>query len=196
MSTIKEKLIKSLHRKRMIYITRPYPGEPSLNGFVLGVGEDLVLIRQFHDFYPEGYAVLRIEEIATVEYGERERLFEYIIVNESIVDLAEPVWICKYLHGLADLLKQVEFLGCTIIVECEGRDWDDNDEFYVGRIICSDEISISIKCLNSSAEWESRHTTVLCSNITKLQIDTPYVNMISRYSRSPKKGRSADGLKP
>ncbi len=169
--------------RRMVHIKRPFPGEPSRSGFILGVGEELVLFRQFHDFYPEGFAVFRVDDIEKIEYTEREKVIESIIKAESIIDFEANIWTSLSLDAFSILLNQVRELGCFLIVQCESREWEDDDEFVVGRIIASDDVGLTLKCVSTLAIWEKEEYTVFYSNITCVQLDAPYVNMLTKYVR-------------
>src|SRR5205085_12079359 len=73
MSQTRDRLSKLVGQPKMAHLTRGYPGEPTHRGFVLGLGRDLVLLHQFHDFYPEGYTALRAADIKRVRSGKHER---------------------------------------------------------------------------------------------------------------------------
>src|SRR5262249_25569874 len=69
-----------------VRLTRSIPSEPRLNGFILGVGRDLVLLQQFHDFYPEGYAVLRLRDVTDLRSGKYERHWERMLAGEGLLE--------------------------------------------------------------------------------------------------------------
>lgn len=69
--------------KQEVRITRSVPSEPFHSGFVLGVGEQLVMLWQFHDFYPEGFTTLRLSDITEIRSGEHERLWERMLAGEG-----------------------------------------------------------------------------------------------------------------
>ena len=52
---IRKKLEKLVGTRQKVRITRPFPGDPSCNGFVVGLNADWVLVHQFNDFDPDGY---------------------------------------------------------------------------------------------------------------------------------------------
>ncbi len=75
MSRTRDALIKLAGQPRKVRVRRRFPGELLHNGFVLGLGRDLVLFQQFHDFYPEGYTALRVDDIYGVRSGPHERFW-------------------------------------------------------------------------------------------------------------------------
>src|SRR4051794_36995212 len=85
MSKVREQLANLVGRRKLVRITRDFPNEPRHNGFVLGMGRDLVLVQQFHDFYCEGYTALRLEDITKTRSGQHERFFERMFRGEGIM---------------------------------------------------------------------------------------------------------------
>jgi len=75
MSQTRDRLAKVVGKPRKVRLTRAYPGETTHNGFVLGLGRDLMLLQQFHDFSPERYTALRVADIKRVHSGEHERFW-------------------------------------------------------------------------------------------------------------------------
>jgi len=75
MSQTRDRLAKVVGKPRKVRLTRAYPGETTHNGFVLGLGRDLMLLQQFHDFSPERYTALRVADIKRVRSGEHERFW-------------------------------------------------------------------------------------------------------------------------
>jgi len=86
MTQTRDRLKIVVGQPRKVHLTRGYPGEPTHNGFILGLGRDLVLMHQFHDFYPEGYTALRVADIKGVRSGDHERFWEMMLRGEGIMD--------------------------------------------------------------------------------------------------------------
>src|SRR3954453_9804359 len=127
MSQTRDRLSKLVGQTKLARLTRGYPGDPTHNGFVLGLGRDLVLLHQFHDFYPEGYVALRVADIERTRSGEHERFWETMFRGEGLM---ERVGI-PYEVPLDDYRSLLSFFherGQHVIVECESRDSAD-DEF-------------------------------------------------------------------
>ncbi|MEL6344401.1 MAG: hypothetical protein AAFV53_14885, partial [Myxococcota bacterium] len=64
-----ELLRAHLHRRAKILMARTRPANPSLNGYVVGLSEALVMVHAFHDFLPDGYSVVRTDDVADVRSG-------------------------------------------------------------------------------------------------------------------------------
>jgi hypothetical protein len=175
MGQTRGRLSKVVGTKKMEHITRGYPSEPTCNGFVLGLGRDLVLLQQFHDFYPEGYTALRIADIKRVRSGERERFRETMFRGEGLMEqigISYEVPLGDYRSLLAALYGRRQH----VIVECEDRKTTANDEFFIGRIIDVRDETVSIRYFDSMGRWDEEPCVIDYEDVTKIQFDTPYIN--------------------
>ena len=169
--------------RKKVRLTRPFPGEPRHNGFILGVGRDLVLVQQFHDFHPEGYTALRVKDITGIRSGKYERLWERMLAEEGILGRVGIPYDVP-LQDITVLLKALQQRGDNIIVECEDVK-EDLDDFYLGQILSIDSDSLCFAHFNALGRWDKDPHTIPLEKITKLQFDTPYVQTFSKYLEGP-----------
>jgi hypothetical protein len=162
---------------KFVNVTRLFAGEPCHNGLLLGVGESLVLLLQFHDFYPEGYTILRTKDILKVRSGERESFWESILRSEGIISQVE-ISSDIPLNNIKSFLETQ--LGQHLIIECENQD-SEEDEFYIGRLLSLKDGFASQRTFNSLGVWDDYPTNISYDKITKLQFNTPYIKIISKY---------------
>ncbi len=191
MSKTRDRLEKVVGRPRKVHITRAYPGEPTHNGFVLGLGLNLVLLHQFHDFYTEGYTALRVADIKRVRSGEHERFSEMMLRREGIMDRVE----ISYEVPLDDFRSLLTFLherSQHVIVECEDRKNAEYDDFIIGRIVDFDDETVSVLHFDSLGTWNDVPCVIAFSDITKIQFDTPYINTITKHLKEPPPGYGID----
>lgn len=169
---------------KQVRVTRPFPGNPSHFGFVLGVGKELVLLHQFHDFYPDGYAALRLEDIVTIRSGEQERFFESILHREGLMDevgIADP----PSLDSLPALLEDLKRRERNVVLEVEGDDSDEDDEFLIGRIVRLTPDGVELLYFDPLGQWDLDPIEIGFDEITQVQFETPYVNKLSKYLSDP-----------
>lgn len=178
--TILEKIQRALSPRKKVRITRPYPGDPLCNGFILGVSETWVLVHQFHDFSPDGYTTLRLRDISKCRSGKTEHVFESMLAGEGTL---EQVGISYQidLTSTRSILEGLQTLGRNVIVECEHRKNPDTDGFYVGQIVKIDKEQLWFVCFDVRGQWDDEGIRIPMADITKIQFDTPYVNTFSKY---------------
>jgi hypothetical protein len=181
MSQARDRLAKLVGQLKKVHLTRSYPGEPNHNGFVLGLGRDLVLLHQFHDFYAEGYTALRVADIKRVRSGEHERFWERMFRGEGLMERI-GIFYDVPIDDFRSLLTALHGRGQPVIIECEDRNTADYDDFFIGRIVALDDRSVSIRHFDSLGGWEDEPSIIAYSDITKIQFDTPYINTIIKYT--------------
>ena len=177
MSYIKLKEYEGQFRK--VQIERVEPFGDYINGFVQSVGKEVVVIQQFHDFYCEGYGVIRNKDISNIRSGEYERFFEKMIKGEGIIDCLKAPLIPK-VDTIRDLLVFFMEKKEYVIVECE-RDRDEESTFSCGLISEIEGDTIWIKEFDALGNWCEEELGVELSEITQMQFQTPYLSIFSKY---------------
>jgi hypothetical protein len=180
MGQTRDRLSKLVGTPKFAQITRGYPGEPSHIGFVLGLGRDLVLLHQFHDFYPEGYTALRVADVKRVRSGEHERFWEAMFRGEGLLERVGIPYEVP-LDDFRSLLAALHGRGQHVIIECEDRKTSEDDEFFIGRIIDLGDEAVSIRYFDSMGRWDEKPCVIDYGDITKIQFDTPYINTLTKY---------------
>lgn len=165
--------------RRRVRLKRPIPHEPRHNGFVVAMGMEWVLLYQFHDFYPEGYAALRVRDITDIRSGEHERHWEHMLTMEKLLDSVQTPDDVS-LDNISELLRTLERRGKNIIVECEDGDREIED-FYIGRILSLEEKSVRFANFDPQGRWDDSPHVIPLREITQVQFETPYVNTFSKY---------------
>lgn len=178
---IRERLRSLAGTGRRVRVTRGVPSEPHLNGFVLALGRAWVLIRQFHDFYPEGCTALRWGDITAVRSGAHERLWERMLAGEGLLD---PVGAGRGvpLDDTSGMLRALRRRGQNVILECEDPT-EAREDFYIGRILSVGPRSVRFANFDALGRWDPAPHSIPFVHITKVQLDTPYARTFSRYLR-------------
>jgi hypothetical protein len=184
MSQTRDRLSKLVGLPKKVHLTRGYPGDPTHNGFVLGLGRDLVLLHQFHDFYPEGYVALRVADIKRTRSGEHERFWEAMFRGEGLLERVGIPYEVP-LDDFRSLLTALHGRGQHVIVECEDRNTAEYDDFFIGRVVAMDDETASVLNFDSMGAWNDEPSVIAYGDITQVQFDTPYINTISKYLKEP-----------
>ncbi len=187
MGQTRDRLSKLVGRPKKVQITRSYPGEPLHNGFILGLGRDLVLLQQFHDFYPEGFTALRVADIKRVRSSEHERFWEGMYRAEGLMELVGISYQVP-LDDFRSLLTALQEMDQHVIIESEDRKTADHDDFSIGRVVALDDQSVSILNFDPLGVWDDEPCVIDYDDITKIQFDTPYINTLSKYLKGTPRG--------
>jgi hypothetical protein len=187
MSQTRDRLAKLVGQPKMARLTRGFPGDPTHNGFVLGLGADLVLLHQFHDFSPEGYVALRVADIKRVRSGEHERFWEAMFRGEGLMERVGIPYEVP-LDDFRSLLVALHRRGQHVIIECEDRNTAEYDDFFIGRVVAMDDETASVLHFDSMGVWYDEPSVIAYGDITQVQFNTPYINTISKYLKQAPPG--------
>jgi hypothetical protein len=184
--TIHEALSGLCGKDRFVRITRRFCANPSHHGFIIGIGARMVLVQQFHDFYQEGVAALRIGDITSVARTRRDALFETILLKERLFERSDLA---------LDLDDWCLMLGCLhrrrriCVVECESQESSVDDLYIIGRIVAVRDDAVVMRGFSPLGFWHRTLDTLGYERITQVQIETPYINMMAKYVRSTRRRR-------
>lgn len=166
---------------RFVQVHRPSLSHPRLSGVVVAAGGPLVLVRPFHDFTPEGFAILRACDVVEVRHGERERLWERMLRGEGLLGTPEAEAAAGAglpLGGLRSALAAL--VGRHVIIEREGVDPAD-DTFSIGPLLAVDDEAATQRIYDSLGRWEDEPEVTPLDRITQVQFDTPYDRTFAKY---------------
>jgi len=191
MSQTRDRLSKLVGLPKMAHLTRGYPGDPTHNGFVLGVGHELVLLNPFHDFYFEGYTALRVADIKRVRSGKHERFFERMFRGEGLMEQVGLRYNVP-LDNFRSLLTILHSRGQHVTIECESKERWEDDDFLIGWLVVLDDETVSLLHFDSLGAWYDEPKVIAYGDITQVQFDTPYSNTFVKYLRPPPSGYGLD----
>lgn len=177
--TIYDQLRSFSGSRKKVRLTRSIPSEPTHNGFVVGLSVDWVLFHQFHDFFPDGYTILRVDDITALRAGPYERQWERMLAAEGLLQGAAPRADIE-LGDIASLLKSLMALRENVILQCED-DEEDIEDFYIGKILSVGDKSVRFASFDALGSWDDEAHVILFDEITRLQIETPYSRTFSKY---------------
>jgi hypothetical protein len=175
--------------RNMVCLTRMFSSDPRHNGFVLGVSRKLVLFQTFHDFYPEGYTVLRLEDIKNVSAGRHERFFERMFKGEGLLDRVGIAYTVP-INDLRAVLQYLSERGMHVVLECELTGSDESD-YYIGRLVSVSDEKVELLYVDSLGKWNKEPSVISSDSITKIEFDTPYINTFSKYIKAPGQTRNS-----
>lgn len=162
----------------LIQLERGFPGAPFVNGYVIATGAELVLVHQFHDFYDEGWVVVRIADVLDVNRDAPQRHFEACFRGEGLGPRVPPFAV--ELGSMPAALRALAPRDRLLYVMCEGGDPADDDSF-LGRVAGVSDLHVTVRELDALGQWDAP-VAVALARITMLQLDTPFCTTFARYA--------------
>ena len=160
-----------------VKIVRSRISEKALYAIPLGLSEDLVLLQGLDDFDLDGYLIIRLKDITSVEISKSQVFRLHILKEEGVLDQIKKPALSSLDHW-KDVLEELSAIGNNIIVQCESLE---STEFYIGAIIAIDKKSLYLLYFDAFGEWDEEPTEISLRDITSVQIDSRYCTIISKY---------------
>lgn len=176
--TLLERLQEHAGSKKKVMLMRFPPFEETHHGFLLSVGDTWTLLWRFSDFDPDGFEILRTEQITDIRSGKFERKWEQMLKDEGALDswptLELPLGDTFTL--VADLQNRGEFIE----VELENADHLEQT-FFIGRIVTHDKHLLRFAHFDGEGVWRNKSYTIGFSDITCMRFKTPYAETFAKY---------------
>ncbi|MDX2200453.1 MAG: hypothetical protein SF069_15975 [Phycisphaerae bacterium] len=165
--------------RQKVRIERNRPPQRLLNGYVLAVWNGLVLMHQFHDFEPDGYTLIREQDVVGVRSNEYERLWDRMLAGEGRLeglDADLAIDLSNMQTAIRSAAAQFRFL----IIQCEDQH-EDIQDFYLGELLEVEGDVVRLRSLNALARWDEQVAEIPVAEITNVQFDTPYIRHFTKY---------------
>jgi hypothetical protein len=167
---------------RKVRVTRNRPAEPLLNGYVVAASDRLAMLHPFHDFLPDGYSIIRSEDVVEVRQGEYERFWDGMLAGEGLLNgLRDPPWVD--LTNMRAAIESLAMMYQCMIIQCEDAEETDQD-FYIGRLLDASPEIVRFRHFNGLGEWDDEIAEIELGDITQVAVDTPYIRHFSKYVRA------------
>lgn len=155
----------------------------SLNGFLLGLSEQLGLMHCFHDFMPDGYTVFRLTDVTSIRSNEHERHWERMLASEGLLDgLHQNIQVD--LNSMLTAIETISHQFQMMSIEVEAPE-DGCEEFYIGQAVSWDADMVQFEEFDALGQWESESSIITPDEIAFIQFDTPYIKTFRKYLNGP-----------
>lgn len=175
-------LRRALDERRMVRVVRALADGEHMQGFVLGLSDELILLYAFSDFHPDGCYVLRTQDVVQVRSGKCERVNERILELEGLLDWVR-ISTMPPLDDLRALLGHLCEARLPCIVEREpllGED-EDKERFLIGFVTRVGKRRCRVHHFNALGEWDDEPTRIKIENITCVQLEALYTETWLRH---------------
>ncbi|MBW8733551.1 MAG: hypothetical protein JF571_04445 [Asticcacaulis sp.] len=153
------------------YVRLNMEGE-SREGFVVGLGPDLVLLQVIDEWHDAGAAVLPIDVIESCDVSEWHDDQQKVIAFNSVKRTKRYAWV--KLGTWADVFKSLAPKAKFIVLSF-------GDEADVGQIDAVNADSVDLKAVDPGGNWIGDTLECPFEDITALQFDDNYSRVLQRY---------------
>ncbi|MCL2076548.1 MAG: hypothetical protein FWH15_08985 [Betaproteobacteria bacterium] len=151
--------------QKLVTIYRDDIDPNSIQGFVLGYSNDLVLIQDASDFQLDGLMVLRTADITDIRCNTTDEFYKQLLIDEQLFQ--------KVSFG-SSFDRQYRLM----ILEDESAE---PQQFLIGTVEKITTQSVWLLYFSSVGIWDHKPTRLLFRDITKCEVATNYLNVYERH---------------
>lgn len=181
--TIRDQLQAHLGTGKTLRVETRCASQETLNGFLLGLSDQLGLMHCFHDFMPDGYTVFRLADVTSIRSNEYERHMDRMLEGERLLD-----GLHQDLHvDLKSILRAIETISHqfqVMIIEVEAPE-EGCEEFYIGQAVSWDVDMVQFDDFDALGQWASESSMITPDEIAFIHFDTPYIKTFCKYLNGP-----------
>lgn len=174
-----QKTLKTLKDKKNLgrfYITVDSV-EKYIDGFVLDISKEFILVREFIDFTPKSLIIIPLNKLTKIKQDRKQKSFTRILKLEKRVDNA-LVFDKITLKSFAEIFKAIKKKHKYVIVEDV---FEGESNFCIGEIARVNKESVSIYYFDITGKVDITTTTTPFKDIANVEYDSDYLNTFIRH---------------
>ena len=141
----------------------------------IAVSGKLLLCLDFFDFMPNGYTIVRLDDIEKIIYNDACEYYESIVKKEGALLLVDAIPKIS-IESWEDAFMSLKEHDLIIIVDI-GKE----DATNVGKVIKATRQNVSMICVSTIGVWDSDEWHEPISNVTRIQFSNHYTNIYTKY---------------
>ena len=176
MTCVPESVIKHYRESRsLVSITREDIDSATLQGFVVDYDSDWIALQYIHDFYLDGYLLLRRKDLTSLncratDVFQRHLLEEDGVLNQVNFSFRIPA------GGISEMLEQSPKDRVVIL-----EDETEYDLFLIGTFFGIEEDYVSLRFFSGAGRWDDEPAEIALEDITSFSFCTNYTLAYERY---------------
>ena len=181
---LKEKIIDFKDNLKCSYISRTSNGDDFeyKKAFIIDCSEELVLAREIDDFVVRGFLIFPINHITKLRRNRNDIFYEKICKAEKLID--PDIKNHKIdLTSWNTVFKSISKLDFNVIIRNE---YAEENTFDIGPIAKITNKKVDINYFDSQGNLDSEITEITWNQITLVEFDDIYINLMSKYLKKSK----------
>lgn len=166
-----------LKSRSLVSIRRRDVDDYGIQGFLVGMSDDLLAIEYVYDFQIDGLMVLRRSDISEVRRTATDEFQERLLKKEGIRPGSQTPAMLE-LDGWGALIRQLSAHCSLMILE---RELGPAPEFAIGRPVRITAAQVEFQTFSGIGKWAPKNDRLKFSQLTCLQVNTRYLGFYQRY---------------
>jgi len=174
-----EMIDEAIEKRGAVTLDRPEIPEAELLCIPVKRSDDLLLVHIFYDFLPDGYRIIRLDDIYDVIRDASERFFERIIKAEGIYKTLEPPEEIDIASWKTALQSMKGRYGHCILES------DDEEDFLIGKLMDISEWDFNFWYFDAAGKWDEEPDVIDYDDLISVSFGDRYTNTIIKYLPLP-----------
>lgn len=151
--------------------------EKYIDGFVLDISKEFILVREFIDFYPKSLIIIPLNKLSKIKYDKKQKSFTRILKLEKLVDNAlgfDKITLESYVEIFRAIKKKYKYVIVEDVFEGESN-------FCIGEVARVNKESVSIFYFDITGKVDNFTTTTPYKDIANIEYDSNYLNTFIKH---------------
>jgi hypothetical protein len=173
-----EKLESALVKRKFVRIVRVMDGADRLDGYVVAIGDDWVLLRGMdNDLSVDGWSAVRIRDIHSIDSLSRR---EHRDVQSRVLEALDQ-WPPKaptvcLVNDLNGVIRTAQGVSALVAVH---REASRPDSLWIGVTRAVDDENLTLTELDAAGEWDATNSVFDTDDVTRVDFDTNYIRNLT-----------------
>jgi hypothetical protein len=182
-----DKISEHIKKSDFVKLERKFKDNESLlNGIILKMSDNFLLIRRIDDFLLNGFAIIRLDQFDRLRCGKFEKAYKKILIFENILTDSSNLYLEINLNSWQSIFENLRKMDFHVSIECEELE---EPSFTIGPIKRITESSVSILYYDPTGKLDDKNTIIKFDDITLLEFGDRYSTIFKKYLRSANKNR-------
>lgn len=165
------------NQRSLISLRRDRIDDNTIQGFIIGASDELVLLQYVCDFRLDGLMVLAVSDVTEVRCTATDRFQRTLLAADGLVEQV-PFGLAINLQDWRSAIGDLASRYPLLILECERLEEPD---FAIGRVLKLARDEVRLAWFSGAANWGDESVRFRYKDITSCQVDTNYTNVYQRY---------------
>jgi hypothetical protein len=166
-----------MREQKLVSIRRHKIDPNSIQGFILALSDELVLLQYVYDFNLDGLMVLRLSDISEIKCSATDEFQKQLLIDEQLfnkINFSSKFTVENWKTTLTQLSSHYDYC----ILEDEEPE---EPIFLIGKIQKIGKTDVSLTYFSGTGNRDEKPSKLPFKKISSYQVNTNYLNVYQRY---------------
>ena len=166
---------------RVFRVGTSFKANENVFGVLVGTSADILLMREFVDFYDCGWVAIRVNDISLLRRYASDVFHETILRGEGILGFVTDWQELPPINCMLDLLTHLHAQREFLLLDRQPSEDPEEDCSYAGIVHGLGDNSIVLRCVDSLGRWEDRQEHVPVDRIIRVSFGGPFTRLFWKH---------------